>query len=170
MSDRWSAGVIPYTEMGPERKVGVTATIPHRLRRALVPILVATSLMVLVSCSSSPSSPQSSGPSTRVVTDTSGTKVTVPVDVERVGEQFPAHTVITIMLGAGSKIAAITTNVKTLPFLQKLYPQISSLPELFPYDGTAANIEELLELQIDVVFAYNESYQEGYSRALINYR
>ncbi|MGH3797606.1 MAG: ABC transporter substrate-binding protein [Pseudonocardiaceae bacterium] len=99
----------------------MTIGTPGRLARALAPILAATTPVGLVSCSRAQTSPQP----THVVTDMSGARVKVSLDVEHVGEQFPAHTVTDIMLGAGSKIVAIPPNVKTLPFLKKMYPQIS---------------------------------------------
>lgn len=136
----------------------MTVTALHRSSRMFVPAVVAASVVAAASCGGPP---ESAAPTTRVVTDMAGNEVTVPTEVRRVGEQFPAHTVITIMLGAGSKISAITTNVKTIPFLQKVYPEISSIPELFPYDGTAGNVEELLRLDIDAVFSYNDSYQNS---------
>jgi iron complex transport system substrate-binding protein len=86
---------------------------------------------------------------TRTVIDMSGASVTVPLDVERIAEQFPAHTVTDIMLGAGDKLVAIPRNVKTIPLLRKIHPRIADVPELF--HGSAVNMEELLAVRPDVV-------------------
>lgn len=90
-------------------------------------------------------------PDTQTVTDMSGTSVTVPVKAGRIAEQFPAHTVTDIMLGAGDKLVGIPQNVKTIPLLKKIYPRIASVPELFK--GSAVNMEELLATNPDVVSA-----------------
>jgi len=88
-------------------------------------------------------------PATRTITDMSGASVTVPLKIERIAEQFPAHTVTDIMLGAGDKLVAIPQNVKTIPLLQKIYPRIATVPELFR--GSTVNIEELLPTNPDVI-------------------
>ncbi|WP_047221199.1 ABC transporter substrate-binding protein [Protofrankia coriariae] len=89
-------------------------------------------------------------PTTQVVTSVSGEQATIPLKIDRIAEQFPAHTVTDIMLGVGDKLVAIPQNVKTLPFLHKVFPQVDSLPELFR-NGGAVNMEELLKLRPDVV-------------------
>jgi iron complex transport system substrate-binding protein len=91
-------------------------------------------------------------PETHQVTDMLGRTVTVPVHIDRIAEQFPAHTVTDVMLGAGDKIVAIPTNVKTIPLLQKIYPRITAIPDLFR-NGGAVNIEDVLSLHPDVVSA-----------------
>ncbi|CAO5149885.1 iron complex transport system substrate-binding protein [Frankia sp. AiPs1] len=89
-------------------------------------------------------------PTTQVVTGMSGEKATVPLKVDRIAEQFPAHTVTDIMLGAGDRLVAIPQNVKTLPFLRTVFPRINDLPELFR-NGGKVNMEELLKLKPDLV-------------------
>lgn len=86
---------------------------------------------------------------THTVIDMSGASVTVPLKVERIAEQFPAHTVTDIMLGAGDKLVAIPRNVKTIPLLRKIHPRITEVPELF--HGSTVNMEELLATRPDVV-------------------
>lgn len=89
-------------------------------------------------------------PATHVVTDMRGVSVTVPVKIERLAEQFPAHTITDIMLGMGDKLVAIPRNVKTIPLLQKVFPRIATIPEVFRNGGTV-NIEDLLDRRPDVV-------------------
>ncbi|CAO5230054.1 ABC transporter substrate-binding protein [Frankia sp. AgKG'84/4] len=102
-------------------------------------------------CGSSGSSGSTpAAPTTQVVTSMSGEKVTVPLRIDRIAEQFPAHTVTDIMLGVGNKLVAIPQNVKTIPFLRKVFPDINSKPELFR-NGGKVNMEELLKLKPDVV-------------------
>ncbi|MGH3669689.1 MAG: ABC transporter substrate-binding protein [Pseudonocardiaceae bacterium] len=87
-----------------------------------------------------------------MVTTISGAQVRVPLQVKRIAEQFPAHTATDIMLGVGDKLVAIPPNVKTLPFLKKVFPGIVSVPELFQ-NGGGVNMEELLQAKPDVVSA-----------------
>jgi iron complex transport system substrate-binding protein len=98
------------------------------------------------------SQPGWSQSATHTVTDMLGTSVTVPVTINRIAEQFPAHTVTDIMLGMGDKIVAIPQNVKTIPLLLKIYPGIAKVPELFR-NGGSANIEDLLARRPDVISA-----------------
>lgn len=91
-------------------------------------------------------------PTTQVGTTISGAQVRVPLQVNRIAEQFPAHTATDIMLGAGDKLVAIPPNVKTLPFLKKVFPGIAAVPELFQ-NGGAVNMEQLLRAKPDVVSA-----------------
>ncbi|WP_239333242.1 ABC transporter substrate-binding protein [Frankia sp. CiP3] len=87
---------------------------------------------------------------TQVVTSVSGEKATIPIRIDRIAEQFPAHTVTDLMLGVGDRLVAIPQNVKTIPFLRKVYPRIANVPELFA-SGGKVNMEELLKLDPDVV-------------------
>lgn len=96
--------------------------------------------------------PAAAMPATQVVTDMTGTSVTVPMTINRIADQYPSHIMTDIMLGVGDKLVAIPQNVKTLPFLRKVYPRISSIPELFR-NGGAVNMEDLLALNPDVVSA-----------------
>jgi iron complex transport system substrate-binding protein len=112
----------------------------RRFVRSCLELLVAAALLPAAAFAAS---------GTQTVIDMSGASVTVPLDVERIAEQFPAHTVTDIMLGAGDKLVAIPRNVKTLPLLRKIYPRIADVPELF--HGSTVNIEELLAARPDVV-------------------
>jgi iron complex transport system substrate-binding protein len=89
---------------------------------------------------------------THTVTGYVGAAVVIPTEIDRIAEQFPAHTVTDIMLGAGDKLAAISQNVKTIPLLKRGYPRISSVPELFR-SGGIVNMEDLLARRPDVVSA-----------------
>ncbi len=99
---------------------------------------------------SSSSSTTSPTPATHVVTDLDGTKVTLPTTINRIAEQFPAHTVSDIMLGVGDKLVAIPQNVSTIPFLQTVQPSITKVPQLF-HNGGMVNMEQLLAQKPDVV-------------------
>jgi iron complex transport system substrate-binding protein len=120
-------------------------------RRAVIALAVALSAAVVAACGSSNSG---SGASARThgVTDMTGAKVKVPIDVHRIAEQFPAHTATDIMLGVGDELVAIPKNVKTLPFLRAVFPRIGSVPELFTNAGSV-NVEQLLTARPDVVSA-----------------
>lgn len=107
---------------------------------------------VLAACGSSTPQGSSGHRSSHTVTDMSGAKVSVPRKVDRIAEQFPAHTVTDLMLGVADKLVGISNNVKTLPFLAKVDPGITSVPELFK-SGGPVNMEELLRHKPDVVSA-----------------
>lgn len=112
---------------------------------------VATSVVV-AGCGGSTPQGASGDRSSHTVTDMSGAKVDVPRRVDRIAEQFPAHTVTDLLLGVGDELVGISNNVKTLPFLAKVDPGITSVPELFK-SGAPVNMEELLTHKPDVVSA-----------------
>lgn len=93
-------------------------------------------------------------PPSHTVTDMAGRNVSVPNVVNRIAEQFPAHTVTDVMLGMGDKIIAIPQNVKTIPLLRKIDPRITKVPELFR-NGGGVNMEELLADNPDVASVLN---------------
>lgn len=133
------------------------STTPGALLTRPRPLALGTAAAVLAlaagcgsSGSSGPSTAASAAPTTQVVTSMSGEKVTVPLRINRIAEQFPAHTMTDIMLGVGPKLVAIPQNVKTIPFLRKVFPGVNDLPELFR-SGGKVNMEELLKLRPDVV-------------------
>src|SRR5262245_32857712 len=101
-----------------------TDTTVESRKRLFVPMFLAASAVVWASCGHVHNESPDSSRAPRVVTDMSDRRVTVPAVVERIGEQFPAHTVTSIMLGAGDRIAAIPPNVSTLPLLRKIYPRV----------------------------------------------
>jgi iron complex transport system substrate-binding protein len=84
------------------------------------------------------------------VTDMNGVTVAVPVSVNRIAEQFPAHVSTDILLGVGDRLVAIPQNVKTIPLLRLVYPRITAVPELFR-NGGGVSMEDLLALQPDIV-------------------
>ncbi|KJE19286.1 hypothetical protein FF36_06441 [Frankia torreyi] len=138
---------------------GWSVSSPRRPARVAVAVGVA-SVFALAACSSSGGSSADAGskssatpttsatPATHVVTDLSGAKVTVPTTINRIAEQFPAHTVADIMLGVGDKLVAIQQNVSTIPFLQAVQPSITKVPQLF--HSSNVNMEQLLAQKPDV--------------------
>ncbi|KJE21625.1 ABC-type Fe3+-hydroxamate transport system, periplasmic component [Frankia torreyi] len=123
---------------------------PAASRQALALGVAAAVAALAAGCGSSSSDASPPAPTTQVVTSMTGEKTTVPLKIDRIAEQFPAHTVTDIMLGVGDKLVAIPQNVKTIPFLRKVYPGVNDLPELFR-NGGKVNMEELLKLKPDVV-------------------
>jgi iron complex transport system substrate-binding protein len=103
-------------------------------------------------------------PATHTVVDMSGASVAVPVVINRIAEEFPAHTVTDIMLGVGDKLVAIPQNVKTIPLLRQVYPRITAIPELFRQGGNV-NIEDLLARAPDIVSATDGRGAAGVLRA-----
>ncbi|MCM3886163.1 ABC transporter substrate-binding protein [Frankia sp. R82] len=113
-------------------------------------------MIALAGCSSSGDDSTSASPSAsptpanHVVTDLSGAQVTVPTTINKIAEQFPAHTVTDVMLGVGDKLVAIPQNVSTIPFMQTVQPGIAKVPQLFR-NGGMVNMEQLLQRKPDVV-------------------
>jgi len=88
-------------------------------------------------------------PAARTVTDMMGTTVTLPATVDRVADGWPAHNGLLLMLGAGDKLVATIASVQQIPWFQRVYPRIGTLPAPFAEN---VNTEELLRAHPDVVF------------------
>lgn len=101
-----------------------------------------------------PSSPApSSGavPGSRVVVDSTGASVTVPVPVTRIADAWPAHNEIVQLLGAGDKIVATSLKPQVTPWLYTVQPALRKAPTAFT--GNTVNIETLTAARPDVLFA-----------------
>jgi iron complex transport system substrate-binding protein len=114
--------------------------------------LLVSIASLLAACGAPTPAPATSvpAPTTHVVTGMAGEQISLPLTIDRIGEQFPAHTITDLMLGVGPRLVAIPLNVKSIPFLRKVYPPIVDVPELFQ-SGGAVNMEDLLKLKPDVV-------------------
>jgi len=152
----------------------VTAAIgPRRAAAGRTPgtlrlVVIASLASVLAACGG-PASAPTSAPTTRVVTGLGDEQITLPLTINRIGEQIPAHTATDIMLGAGPRLVAIPMNVKTIPFLKQVYPPIVAVSDLFQ-NGGGVNMEDLLKLKPDLIStvdagrASKRSKQSGFRR------
>lgn len=85
---------------------------------------------------------------TRIVTDSAGRQVKVPLKVERVADTWMGHNEVLAMLGADNRIVATMFSPKTRPWAYKVCPAYYNATTLSPtYD-----VEALLATKPDVVF------------------
>jgi iron complex transport system substrate-binding protein len=90
----------------------------------------------------------------RAVTDQLGRTVTLPAEVHRVVALQHQSLDIIVELGAADRLVGVLRKWDSLiPGLGRLVPRLASLPT--PGDLTSVNIEALLQLRPDVVFATN---------------
>ena len=89
-------------------------------------------------------------PSTRQITDAAGRIVTIPSNVNRVADPWPANNAMVLMLGGGDKLVATSDQARNQPWLRKLYPRINQVPAAFNAAGEV-NIETLIGAQPDVI-------------------
>lgn len=88
---------------------------------------------------------------TRAFKDMAGMTHTIPVKVERIADNWPAHNTIILMLGGGDKLVATSPGVKTAVGIQQVYPRISQLPTPLGSTPGTTNFEELIKLSPHVV-------------------
>ena len=91
---------------------------------------------------------------TRVVVDQIDRRVTVPAEVKRVVALQHQSLDLIVQLGAADRLVGVLRSWRSLiPGLDRMAPALTSLPT--PGDLAVVNIEDLLRLQPDVVFATN---------------
>jgi iron complex transport system substrate-binding protein len=86
---------------------------------------------------------------TRTFTDMAGHTITIPTNVTRIGDAWPANNEIVVLLGAGSKLVATTTVSQSLPWIKTIYPGFSRISA--PFTIGDVNLEELLTANPQVV-------------------
>ena len=84
-----------------------------------------------------------------MVTDSTGTAVTVPNSVTRIADAWPAHNEVVQMLGAGDKIVA--TVLTPASWLYTIDPALRQAQTVFT--NTTVNAEALAQTHPDVLFA-----------------
>ena len=94
-------------------------------------------------------------PELKTIKDMLGNTVMVPVDARRVAFPWANQYEIMMMAGATDRIVAIHPNVKLFPWLVKYTPEIVDV--CAPFSGVDVNIEELLSVNPDLVFALETS-------------
>lgn len=83
------------------------------------------------------------------VTDDSGKTVSITHEPQRIADAWYAHHVLLMTLGAGSRIVSTVNHPRSQPWMFKVLP---SLNDATGIEGTAFNVEGLLEQQVDLVF------------------
>ena len=89
-------------------------------------------------------------PATRVITDSAGRQVEVPLDPQRIACTCPEAGYALAMYGKGDRIAATTDGMQRDVILTEMYPHLKGLP--VPKKGGAINIEELIRIKADLIF------------------
>lgn len=116
----------------------------------IIGVSVFLLLCVGIVWADSSSIPSTTNGSSRTITDMIGDTVTIPANIDRIVDNWPAHQPTILMLGAEDKLVGTTQTAQSLPFLKKLFPQIATISAPFANDGSA-NIEEIVSLSPDVV-------------------
>jgi len=83
--------------------------------------------------------------STRTITDTAGAEVTIPANVERVVNLWPASNSVMLCMGAGDKLVGTMDITKQNYWSQLVYPDIVNVPT------ATDNAEELLITAPDLI-------------------
>jgi iron complex transport system substrate-binding protein len=88
-------------------------------------------------------------PEQRVIVDMTGKQVTLPPNITRIADMWPAHHDILCILGAGDKIVATVTYAKK-PWMYKVNPQMRQATTVS--DLSSVDIERLLKTKPDIAF------------------
>ena len=109
----------------------------------------------------SPPAQRAIAPETRQITDAAGRIVTIPSQVNRVADPWPANNAMVLMLGSADKLAATSLQARKQPWLRRLYPRIARVPAAFDAAGDV-NVETLIGAQPDVILmAYGAPCRAG---------
>ncbi len=114
-------------------------------------------LIIVLLLSSSPDNSGQYKNSGKVVVDSIGREVIIPGNMERIGclYAFSAHVVT--MLGRGDDIKAVVFGSKRDKLLNEINPVIGDAG--VPTDDGILNIEEILRLDLDLIFLKGETAQ-----------
>ena len=87
------------------------------------------------------------------ITDQAGREVNITAEIGKIVSLWPEATRIIIALNQGDKIVGICSMEKTDPIFTKIFPVLGDLPDLGNMQGGGINIEELISLEPDIIFA-----------------
>jgi iron complex transport system substrate-binding protein len=125
------------------------------VKKLVIPLIIITSLFSF-GCAKKAEESVSAGakevkPTTRTVTDTKGTTVTIPYEVTKVAAGGALNQVV-LMLGGADKLVATAEVVQT-GFFPKVYPRIKSVPAAYAGSGGGTlSLETILQTSPQVVF------------------
>lgn len=141
----------------------------RKLKEKHLPALMLSAALILVlagcgatnaneSAASPAASPQASQAQAagdagtgKTITDTNGRQVTVPEQIDKIADTWPAHNEVVTILGAGSKIVSTISTPKSVPWLYKVNPQMNNAVTAFT--KSEAQMEEVLKNKPDIAFA-----------------
>lgn len=111
---------------------------------------------ILVGCSQkNDTTVKDQKPSTRIITDMTGRKVTIPTKIERVSSTGGAIEEWILMLGSPEKLVATSKATQSNPWFGKVYPKIKKVAA--PFSASDVNVEDLIKTKPDVVFLLSGS-------------
>lgn len=115
-------------------------------------VIILSIIFLLVGCSSSKTSKETSEKSgqTKTITDSAGKKVTIPSNIQKIGDAWQAHNEVLCILGAGDKIVSTILTEKGRPWLYTVNPKMKNASTVFTSDSV--NTEELVKAKPDIVF------------------
>ncbi|MFT8395052.1 ABC transporter substrate-binding protein [Propionibacterium sp.] len=125
---------------------------PRKLAAGLLSVALAFSVGACSSTASTSNSGSATATSTatsQTITDQLGHQVTVPTQIDRIADSWPAHTEVLMTLGAGDKIVATANTPKSLPWMFYIQP---SLNNAIVTTAQNFNTESLAQKNPDIFF------------------
>ncbi len=104
-----------------------------------------------------PSPSQSQTAETRTVTDMSGVEVEIPAEVTQYADAWMAHNEVIVMLDEAEGLVATVQTPQSAAWMYFVQPNMYNALSTF---GDEFNLEELVALEPDVVFASNEELRD----------
>ncbi len=127
-------------------------------KKIAVLMLLVFAFSILSGCKDTGEKAQNDEPQetvTRTVTNLDGSEITVPKEVNKVAALFGPSYEKVVLLGAEDKIVACGDFHKDgWPWSNHIYKRLNEVPEV-PNAHTSLNIEEILKLNPDVVFYWD---------------
>ncbi|MFT8317394.1 MAG: ABC transporter substrate-binding protein [Sporolactobacillus sp.] len=102
------------------------------------------------SSSHSSSSATSTSTHKRVITDSTGAKVTLPNKINKIADAWPAHNEIVAMLGSANKIVATIDAKSQYPWMYRVFPTMNKAKAIFT--PTTVNTDSLAQMKPDLLF------------------
>lgn len=125
-------------------------------KNVAVLMLIVFTLSILAGCGGRETVPKEAPPAaTRTITNLDGSEIVVPAEVKRVAALFGPSYEKVVLLGAEDKIVANGDfHIDGWPWSNRIYKRLNEVPGV-PNAHTALNIEEILKLNPDVVFYWD---------------
>ena len=124
-------------------------------RKVAVLMLMVFTLSVMGGCGGQETVQQEASPATRTVTNLDGSEIVVPEEVTKVAALFGPSYEKVVLLGAEDKIVANGDfHIDGWPWSNCIYKRLNEVPGV-PNAHTSLNIEEILKLDPDVVFYWD---------------
>lgn len=123
------------------------------LKKRFLPLLsVLIFIFLMVGCAqkTGSSSTDQTQVAKKAITDMNNKKVEIPATINKIGDSWPAHNEVLVMLGQGNKVVSTILTAKGRPWLYQINPQMKNAATVFT--TADVNIEGLLKTKPDIVF------------------